>query len=479
MKKITSLVASVSALLLITSCSHEADFDSTAYVQQKKNEYAQNFVKRYGEIDPNQTWDFTSGAATLSTTRATSKNEAYMIYGLDFGVKGWEWKIFGWEWSNTVTKNTALYNTLKQNWQEGVSKTGQAAVLVAPGNPFVIYPVTAQGTFTHDFCIKIQGYEEATLYSKKWTDRSIPYCNGMAYGTQTQSLKQINMYGVYVDVPAGTRIEVYLKNVNGQQGAVGTSSGDAIIVDAAAVGNLRPEVPTGLQGYTTVKYIGIEDAKTGKRDDDYNDVVVAMLGYPNVPEETPITDNYTYTETTTLSKRYMVEDLGDLDDFDFNDIVIDVEENTTLTHTVTLTNGVITSDVVSGTTKEQKAILRHRGGIYPFSIKIGDYTSDEFPGVLSDDPNIELTIDNNVWNPETNNISLNVRDMNTGAVVTIPFGMKGQAPMMVAVEPTLKWMPERKAVPNSWFDPIPERLLNRPDAVENGELETPITELAE
>ena len=45
MKKITSLVASVSALLLITSCSHEADFDSTAYVQQKKNEYAQNFVK--------------------------------------------------------------------------------------------------------------------------------------------------------------------------------------------------------------------------------------------------------------------------------------------------------------------------------------------------------------------------------------------------------------------------------------------------
>lgn len=477
MKKITNLVASVSALLLITSCSHEADFDSTAYVQQKKNEYAQNFVKRYGEIDPNQTWDFTSGAATLSTTRATSKNEAYMIYGLDFGVEGWVWKYFGWEWSNKLTKNTALYNTLKENWKEGVSKTGEAAVLVAPGNPFVIYPVTAQGTFTHDFCIKIQGYEEATLYSKKWTDHKIPYCNGMAYGTQ--SLKQINMYGVYVDVPAGTRIEVYLKNVNGQQGAVGTSSGDAIIVDAAAVGNLRPEVPTGLQGYTTVKYIGIEDNKTGKRDDDYNDVVVAMLGYPNVPEETPITDNDTYTETTTLSKRYMVEDLGDLDDFDFNDIVIDVEENTTLTHTVTLTNGVITSDVVSGTTKEQKAILRHRGGIYPFSIKIGDYTSDEFPGVLSDDPNIELTITNNVWNPETNNISLNVRDMNTGAVVTIPFGMKGQAPMMVAVEPTLKWMPERKAVPNSWFDPIPERLLNRPDAVENEELETPITEPAE
>lgn len=478
MKKIANFVISASAMLLITSCSHEADFDSTTYVQQKKNEYAQNFVKRYGEIDPNQTWDFTSGATLGTTTRATSKNEAYRINGLDFGVEGWVWKNFGWEWSNKLTKNTALYNTLKQNWKEGVSKTGQAAVLVAPGNPFVIYPVTAQGLYTHDFYIKIEGYQEAILYTKNWTDYSIPYCNGMAYKKNGYNTK-INMQGVYVDVPAGTRIEVYLKNVNGKQGAVGTSTGDAIIVDAAAVGNLKPEVPTGLQGYTTVKYIGIEDAKTGKRDDDYNDVVVAMLGYPNVPEETPINDNDTYTETTTLSKRYMVEDLGDLDDFDFNDIVIDVEETTTLTHDVTLTNGVITSDVVSGTSKTQKAILRHRGGIYPFSIKIGDYTSDEFPGVLSDDPNIELTITNNVWNPETNNISLDVRDMNTGAVVTIPFGMKGQAPMMVAVEPTLKWMPERKAVPNNWFDPVPERLLNRPDAVENEELETPITEPAE
>lgn len=454
MKKITSLVASVSALLLITSCSHEADFDSTAYVQQKKNEYAQNFVKRYGEIDPNQTWDFTSGA-TLSTTRAGAA-QVYTqdLWGLDF----------------TKSQNIAIYNAIKTQLPDNVEKTGKKAVLIAPGNPFVIYPLTTQGSWKHTLYVKV-GNKETWLYKKTWGNFDNPVCNGMTVGyTLLGSPVIANMYGILINAPAGTRIEVYLK-IEGQKTAVGTGTGNAIIVDA---GGAKPEVPNGLKGYDDVKYIGIEDNINGG-DKDYNDVVLAMLGYPNVPVEKPIVDNKTYTETTTLSKRYMVEDLGETDDFDFNDIVIDVEEETTTTHTVTLTDGEITSDVVSGTSKTQKAILRHRGGIYPFSIKIGDYTSDEFPGVLSDDPNIELTITNNVWNPGTNNISLNVRDTNTGAVVIIPFAMKGEAPMMVAMDTSIEWMPERKAVSKSWFNPVPERLQNLPDPIEKEEQETPDT----
>lgn len=453
MKKITSLVASVSALLLITSCSHEADFDSTAYVQQKKNEYAQNFVKKYGEIDPDQTWDFTSGA-TLSTTRAGAQVYMQDLSGLDF----------------TKSQNIAIYNAIKTQLPDNVEKTGKKAVLIAPGNPFVIYSLTTQGSWKHTLYVKV-GNQGTWLHQKTWGNLNNPVRNGMTVGyTLLGSPVKANMYGVLINAPAGTRIEVYLK-IEGQKTAVGTGTGNAIIVDA---GGAKPEVPNGLKGYDDVKYIGIEDNINGG-DKDYNDVVLAMLGYPNVPVEKPIVDNKTYTETTTLSKRYMVEDLGETDDFDFNDIVIDVEEETTTTHTVTLTDGEITSDVVSGTTKEQKAILRHRGGIYPFSIKIGDYTSDEFPGVLSDDPNIELTITNNVWNPETNNISLDVRDTNTGAVVIIPFAMKGEAPMMVAMDTSIEWMPERKAVSKSWFNPVPERLQNLPDPIEKEEQETPDT----
>lgn len=465
MKKITSLVASVSALLLITSCSHEVDFDSTGYVQQKKDGYAKNFVKKYGEINPNQTWDFTTGATLGETTRGGETSEVYVCTGLDFGL---EEKVQGNTYSYNVTKNKDIYNTIKNKLKDGDTHTGQKAVLVAPGNPFVIFPLTVQGMYTHKLYVKV-GNTSYLLYDKNWTIYDRPFCNGMLIGYNGWGLYRTEvrakMKGIYVDVPAGTRIEVYLDNVNGgRKPNVGTATGNAILVDA---GNAKPE-GIEIHDNSTVEYIGIEDVNDG--DNDFNDVVLTMVGYPNVPEEVIIKEDE-YTEKTTLSKRYMVEDLGDLDDFDFNDIVIDMIENTTTTHKVTTTNGTITADDVT-TTKEQKAFLRHRGGIYPFSVKIGNsYTSDEFPGVLSDDPNIELTNFGNAWNPETNNISVNVRDMNTNTVVTIPFGMQGQAPMMVAVKTTLNWMPERKAVPNSWFDPVPERLKNRPDQAEAGDQE--------
>lgn len=70
-----------------------------------------------------------------------------------------------------------------------------------------------------------------------------------------------------------------------------------------------------------------------------------------------------------------------------------------------------------------------------------------------------------------------VRETPTNNVVTIPFGMQGKAPMMVAVEPTRAWMAERKAVPNNWFSIVPDRLKNRPDEAEVEEQETPETEL--
>ena len=318
-------------------------------------------------------------------------------------------------------------------------------MLVAPGNPFVIYPLTVQGKYTHKLKVKV-GDTSYTLYDKNWTIFDRPFCNGMLIGYNGLGIYRTEvraeMKGIYVDVPAGTLIEVYLDNVkdgNQSKPSVGTATGNAIIVDAGNLGNLKPEGIT-LNDNSDVKYIGIEDIKSGNpSDDDYNDVVLAMVGYPNVPQEI-IIENNEYTVETTLSKRYMVEDLGETDDFDFNDIVIDMIENTSTTHKVTKTNGNITADDVT-TTKEQKAFLRHRGGILPFVVKIGSYTSDVIPGVLSDDPNLELELNGNVWNPETNNISVDVHQANTDAVVTIPFAMKGTVPMMVAVESTLNWMP--------------------------------------
>ena len=53
---------------------------------------------------------------------------------------------------------------------------------------------------------------------------------------------------------------------------------------------------------------------------------------------------------TSRAKRYMIEDLGAIGDFDFNDVVVDVEEYTIYTHKVTSENGVKTSDEIINTT---------------------------------------------------------------------------------------------------------------------------------
>ena len=53
------LVGSMAVLgVAFTSCSKgEELYDSGAIVAQQKSEYATNFEKKYGPIDPNQNWD--------------------------------------------------------------------------------------------------------------------------------------------------------------------------------------------------------------------------------------------------------------------------------------------------------------------------------------------------------------------------------------------------------------------------------------
>ena len=54
------------------------------------------------------------------------------------------------------------------------------------------------------------------------------------------------------------------------------------------------------------------------------------------------------------------------------------------------------------------------------------------------------------WVASDNNISVTVTEK-SGDVFTITFPKKGTAPMIIAVDPTQKWMGERKSVPGSWF----------------------------
>ncbi len=145
----------------------------------------------------------------------------------------------------------------------------------------------------------------------------------------------------------------------------------------------------------------------------------------------------------------MIEDLGATDDFDFNDIVVDVAEITEEEHTVTKVDGIIQSDVITGTKTYQKAWLRHLGGILPFQLTIGNTQLPEMQGKMGANPDIEFDIEG--WNPDLNKISIKVVQNNSQGVFTIVFPKQGEAPMIIAVDPEQGWMSERTSVPASWF----------------------------
>ena len=457
MKVILKSVVASLAVMSLAACSNNDLYDEGVVAANKTAEqqksYENNFVKTYGAIAPNQSWDFSTNQQRLGTRAGETAIVTKTVEGLNFDVKynkvGREWNGFGWNYyldNRSINKNQDLLNNVSNKLKDGDKHTDvQKAVLVAPSNSFTIYPISVQGMWTHDLYVKVGNNAPVKVYSKTWTDFSHPYVNGdpltlssVNYNKQTYTVEtSVSMPGLYVEAPIGTPIEIYLANVKEGQtkkSTVGTSTGHAIYVDGNGA------VPTGIEvrDDAVIKYVGIEDNTTGSSDLDYNDVVLAIVGNPDVPKEI-IIENKTYDVPTSLTKRYMIEDLGTTDDFDFNDVVVDVTRNTVAHHTVEIVNGVKTSDVVTSTDVTEKAVIKHFGGILPFVLKIGDTTLPQLGGEETFETDVNLEYDITGWEPANNNISITVNN------TTLSFPKDGAVPMIIACDDSEAWSAERVA----------------------------------
>ena len=449
----TGMLAATAGLLL-TGCANNdiAEISASAESLQKAT-YADNFVKKYGAISPSQTWDFTANKVRIGT-RAADDASVELVDGLDFGVT--ESVDENGKYAYAITKNLDIYNDVPLKLPDRVRHSGESAILVAPSNDFYIYPISCQGAWTHRFYIRVGDNEPVEIYQKFWTDATKAYVNGMATNYtikdgEVNVTRRTSMPGVHITAPTGTPIEVYLDKVNnGNAPMASTVTGSAIVIQTDA----RPEgVP--INENSIVEYIGIEDQYD--YDYDYNDMVLCVVGNPDTPPTEKIVDDK-YDIKTNVSKRYMIEDLGATDDFDFNDIVVDVTQNVVETHHRTYKvdeNGQKTemiTDIITKTTTTQKATICHLGGTLPFTLKVGNTSFGEIEGQLDVDVNISKTVSG--WDPNRNNVSVEVQQKN-GAVYTVQFPKAGEAPMIIAVDPDQQWMKERVSVPTSWFY-IPE-----------------------
>lgn len=409
-----SIVASLAATVLV-GCRNDFDFESQ-YMQKLEYSYAKSFEKIYGEIDPDQSWDFSSSAKANGGTRAIGEISDPMVdtdwYYVEDGTLGY----------------------YQQQLKEGDSnKTkGKPFVITAPQRGFKIYPIyQGAASMVWDLHMVVEDSENSqdilvwekhsnienqlsdetleydadptkklSLYDGKnfydeygWNrngetwyttyqsytlhDSHTEYLGGASWGGEepgqkgwwenyecgwnTMQAKAIRTKGIsFTGIPEGATISFYLKVWKSQEDkkdrnatAKQESSKNHMMIA------LPCSRPSNIDSNLEAILIGCEDNSGDDSDWDMNDLGLLVVGdHVEVVEDKKI----------ITAKRYMVEDLGSTDDLDFNDVVVDLQIYQDVRFTTGI-NGDKTMELIGD--PKQRAIVRCMGGTLDFDLFIG------------------------------------------------------------------------------------------------------------
>ena len=468
--------------LAFTSCSHdEFLYDSEAEEKILDAQYEANFIKRYGEIDPNQTWDFTTmqPIVSLPSSEAVAKAKTRGETDSNVFTTG----------NMTVDKDVIHY--LLSNLPKGNNNTpkGRVFSMYSTGQPFTIVPVF-QGCASYywELWISVAGLDDKKIWSKgeDFEYRKVGTDKWMKPGTGTDGMKRnsgdLEVYAptftfsgiktqnlamsfylkVWKTYSGMTGYEVYQKYqeepTNLHYQPVKSSSLDNWMIDLQ-----NATKPTNLPEGNEVTIIGCEDATASGSDRDFEDLVFMVYGNP-VPPTKRVKE-----VITSVTKRYMMEDLGDIDDFDFNDVVVDVSNRTKTTYYYASADAADTEYYdFKKETLPQQAIVRAAGGTINFTLTIGKTSwtksgpyaatsmlNTGWGGTAINENASLATFEVSGWDPESNNVSVTVvkksPNTNEEGVMEIKFPKVGTAPKIIAVEADIPWRVERQAVPFDWF----------------------------
>lgn len=464
----TMLMALVATSMV--ACSNNQDvFDGGAIEKTAKQSYAENFAKKYPNVDMNQNWDFSSKTPYFSFSN-NNGNHA----GTRAAVS------YDFEKGETQVVDLSTVEWMKDNLKEGKPNRslGKAFYMTVPGTEFTIQPIfQGEAGAVWDLHVVVNGVdillwtksqdiELQTEVKSEWHSVVDEQAAEGGWEAQRNTLKATAVRSVpytFKNLPVGADMYFYLDITTSGSGGWDwwdevkqeyhpwkmyymNNVGDHMTsVDQMMLALQGFEKPSNVPAGYEYMLIGCEDANLADSDWDMNDVVFLVYGQ-KIPKPIEITEGTTVYDSRTV--RYMVEDLGSTDDFDFNDIVIDVTENKA--KTPVYTNGVLTSWNEGETT--QKAVIRHLGGTLPFLLTIGDKQLPEMGGqsTFQTSPNTEFDVTG--WNINSHNISVQVQQKdNQGVYNNVVFPKAGEAPMIIAVDPSQGWMTERQSVPESWF----------------------------
>ena len=489
---IAIIATSVLGLGSLSSCQ-DSEVENIEQVAFQRG-YESSFVKTFGNVDPNQTWDFTSYARhqrviNQNLTRDMTSYETIADgrgwYYVEDATLDWMLNYLPEATDNRkqVTANVLRTEDKEMTFEIVPLYQGRASLLWKLG---IFYVYEDGSTDDKVYWDKGQDLQYSNLTNPSHTDDT-QWTDVGATGNTLEAV-HVRSKPIEITVPAYTTMNFYLEitdiegNPNlGEQ--VGNRQWSSSTPPQIGV------VPCPLPSNVPAKYksfiVGCEDVKIlgGHCDKDYNDVVFLMTGY--VPE-------VIYNEKpriTYIRKRYMIEDLGDTYDYDFNDIVVDVTQETTQTW-------VINTETHEATPKEgetpdvkQWATVRWLQGTLPIQVKVGDTYFGQVTDPTADvadiqrqlnrdgddlggptcpgyyvspgrDPLVIKPIVGNTWNPQTNNVTCFVwkaatptsSPESTEGVWTSVFPGRGAIPYMIAVDPDTQWMGEGDHIPTDWME---------------------------
>lgn len=392
MRKIILLLISA----LIISCSSDNEFIS---LQQYKQElYTAQFKKAFPSINFNQNWDFSEKSFVDESVFPVITTKG--IYEGSNVINKWESfngdpKTNIYNIDNVPTLNE--FSWIRTNVNNGITKEWDPYAT----NDLWVYYVHGNGS---DMYFPSLGVH--------WVDKGINGAHDTEYITQMPILG----YATGSNWHYGTGARGTGVRINGEDYKEGVNEFYWFATDDLNSFGIdkKLEVYKELNTPYGATYYCFDCDKNG----DFSDIICLTI-------------------PTIAAKRYMVEDLGSNEgsDFDFNDIVIDV-----------IDNGV-----------KQIAKVRAMGGTLDFTVKIGNTSwtkSEHFdPSVMYNTVNPDYSLvlyEFEVTGWSENNISISVNGKD-GSNWEIPFPVQGQAPMIVAMKPTVNWNIERQSVSEEWF----------------------------
>lgn len=446
------IYAAAAVALLLTSCNNDDyTYDPERATEYKMEQFAAAFTQKFGKIAPDQEWDFSGSPRTILTTstRAASQSCTPDLAYPYLDADGY--------YDIPAVMQTDL-NKIKENTDN--SKLGNSYAMSIPDNNFSIIPIR-QGYTSSPFELHmvVGSGDDAidyTLWKKgemmqirkagsteKW--RNIPGSENVTYGNYDVRARVLT----FKNMPAGEPMYFYTYRSSTQ---TYPSSLDGYTKDFTSIVTVPEQL---INDGKKVKVIGVE-AQMIDTDRDYEDVMFMIVGDPTLPQEITKEEGMSFKQT--FQKRYMIEDLGSMDDFDFNDIVVDMQSTREIKFTYDSATGAIKDKTYTPWT-DQTATIRHLGGTLGFRLQIGDTDLGWMPGRLGADPNTEYDVEG--WDPVANNISIQVKLKADGEESTsILFPKAGSAPIIIATPVEQEWMPERQSIIESLKDMV---LKNKED----------------